>query len=142
MRHQLSLCPGDLTIITKFYISSLGHTRPSQEDPFREALIRKTKDCWLPTLRELRQISSPMREITNARDQMVTLWLSYGRRLGMSESQAAWDAAAAACGPGPTLLLKCGDETCLCHALKPGHPLKVCKGCWLTFYCSSRCQTR
>lgn len=139
---QLTAYVDDLTIITKFYISPLGTARPSQDHPFRDILIRKTKDCWLPTLREMRRITSPMREVTNVRDKSIALWVTFGKRLGMSESQAAWDAAAAVANAGPAPLLVCGDESCLCHALKPGHPMKVCKGCWLMFYCCARCQMR
>lgn len=34
----------------------------------------------------------------------------------------------------------CQNRWCLCSEIKPSHPMKVCKGCWIVFYCSTSCQ--
>lgn len=34
----------------------------------------------------------------------------------------------------------CAAKSCPCYRKKPCHRLRVCKGCWQTYYCGVRCQ--
>lgn len=37
-------------------------------------------------------------------------------------------------------LARCTWAKCECHVHRPTHPMKLCKGCWVVAYCSTRCQ--
>ena len=45
--------------------------------------------------------------------------------------------------PGHNAYFKaCGWKACLCSHKRPSHSMRVCRGCWVTHYCSIRCQER
>ncbi|GJE90269.1 zinc finger MYND domain-containing protein [Phanerochaete sordida] len=68
--------------------------------------------------------------------------LAVWRRLGRLMPPDARDDGAHVIEERTTgVLERCQWRECACHVLRPAHPLKVCKGCWVVAYCSDKCQT-
>ena len=75
------------------------------------------------------------------------LWTSLALHTGVSEQYAAhnisWELETSIPFPSHNAYFKaCGWKSCLCSHKRPSHSMRVCRGCWVTHYCSQACQMR
>ncbi|CAL1711730.1 unnamed protein product [Somion occarium] len=108
---------------------------------YTRVLLGAVRRVWLPTLRKLRALRiSP----SSPEHQWIREWLIFGEQLGFKESTEPplYDSYMARLVPAYPYHKHCHRKDCLCHRAKPGHSLRVCKGCWRVLYCSRRCQQR
>lgn len=88
---------------------------------------KRLSQYWFQTMNEIQALDD------GSNDAMIQRWIALGTRLNISSGQK----------PDPTDRRwgrSCHWHNCLC-VLGASHPLRVCKGCWESYYCSTFCQT-
>ena len=103
-----------------------------------ERLRQRAKVSVPFALTSLRAMSvlymSPLRR--RWKDRLIEAWTTYGRVLGVpSHGRPVLDLPRQI-----TPFRTCASRLCLCYGKRPAHPMRVCPGCWQTFYCSKKCQ--
>lgn len=106
------------------------------------------RSVWHPTLMTLKSLSARPGPTQEMWECLSSFWRQTGEAFSLNPSSRdvrnpkpwpelalGWKLTAGDSRKG------CGWKDCLC-VIAPAHPLKVCKGCWRQFYCSTKCQTR
>ena len=121
----------DLKILTELYPEAgLLHKRRT---------IKCLLEIWQPTLTELRQIKA---QDTSIQHKIVRQWLMFGHAFGFSDTPRVVPVADIDVGEYDRYeRKKCHLSSCFCHKRAGAHHMRVCKGCWEVFYCSTKCQT-
>lgn len=105
---------------------------------------------WLRDTRDLRRTSQSTVYTREAEDNWnlaITNWKAAGEYLGLDENDTTIhnpnlfaEELDTASQPGWSPR-SCAWRLCLCHG-EAVHRMRVCKGCWRTHYCTTRCQTK
>lgn len=117
------------------------------EDPLTEKIVRAARVVWLPTLQEIRALprSRDYRERALCKN-VENVWQTFGNRLGLEEPTEERRRSEEVRPQLPRIWPSrqgCRWRDCLCSEdAHPPHRMRVCKGCWKVFYCSTNCQKR
>lgn len=132
-----SLPLGAIITIFDIYASALSsidvNSRGGRLMRFHQIL----QHCWFKGMTELQKV-----RLQSWMEPYCVLeqWRNIGPKLGIQHTRFSQP-------PSDPDDVDTGDRLChwsgcLCHKNVPYHPLRVCRGCWRVFYCSTLCQTR
>ncbi|GJE90255.1 zinc finger MYND domain-containing protein [Phanerochaete sordida] len=98
-------------------------------------LRRHTYNVWRTSIAQVDE-RRLLRGLPQWREPLA-IWRRLGRLMPLdARDDSAHEGKERAWG----VLERCGWRECDCHVLRPAHPLKLCKGCWVVAYCGDRCQ--
>ncbi|KAI0071169.1 hypothetical protein K474DRAFT_1669273 [Panus rudis PR-1116 ss-1] len=119
--------------------------RENPQSPMLPKLKRTIRKVWYPTLQQLRHLRFPI-HIGSISQRPLAQWIELGKLLGLDEKSEKSDYVYFIERVGYMFprgkTRRCHWLECLCsnRQVEPRHAMRVCKGCRMAYYCSSRCQ--
>ncbi|TCD64030.1 hypothetical protein EIP91_004664 [Steccherinum ochraceum] len=127
-------------------IMAVNLTAPEHDERMHKRLLKQLRAVWHDTLFSLRDIRSSNAAHARFVVQCNAAWLEYGEMLGFHPTVDVVTSHIPS-QPHPDsryweIRKRCFCVACACHAARPNHRLRVCKGCWRVLYCNATCQAR
>lgn len=120
----------DLDTLTRLY--------PDAGLKHKQRTVNCLAEIWKPTIAELRRmrVGDPA-----VRNKMTTQWQVLGRAFGLTDSSQGVPIYTDTMEYDIHYERKnCHLSSCICHTYAGAHEMRVCKGCWKVFYCTTKCQ--
>ena len=127
---------------------SLEQTSSSALIGFKDSLAHTCLGPWGNILTELQSLASQDRN--KIAEDAIESWLTFGAFIGLTEEDAEGGLHfqqddlmnRIKSGYGWSKMLGCCLYGCACTSYLVQHPLRVCKGCFTSMYCSKKCQKK
>lgn len=137
------------TLMREYFWDDSG-SKPCTElemQTLRESL-HYMKRTWYTTLRRLQDVPEDSEIWTQFKGHVLWLWRTHGRSFGLDEAiererreHGGTEEPVERSMIDPPRL-PCNWAQCLCAEHQAPHYMRICKGCWDVFYCSTACQTK